>query len=75
MWFVHSVRRLQGGVQLLKDSEESMHKCCHSRNHFWQCCALVKVAFLSHKAPTSLCVSENIVSLWLFFIPDDFPGF
>lgn len=26
MWFVHSVRRLLGGVQLLEDSKESMQE-------------------------------------------------
>lgn len=49
-----------GGVQLLKYSSASMQEFdaqfCHNRNHFLQSCPLVRVAFIGHKAPTSLDV-------------------
>lgn len=56
MWFVHSVRRLWGGVQLCKDSKESMQELDAQMLPQQAPFLAVQVAFLAHKAPASLCV-------------------
>lgn len=45
-----------------------MHKCCHNRNHFLQCCGFHK----SQGSILPLCEVKTLcISLWLFFISDD----